>query len=181
MVRKDYSRFMVAGSTRRTTYSVVRIMRSAGFTLIELLVAITIIGILTTVSITAYSQSQKRARDGQRKFDLKTVQAALQQYYSDQNPSVFPVGNYAAITSTLQTAKYLKVIPAEPLVAPQPAYYYQALNVDGTDCASNCQDYLLCANIENSKDLDISPQSTVYPCSKSSGAVAGYNYGVKSQ
>ena len=61
------------------------VKRSRGFTLIELLVVITIIGILSGIGVAAFTSVQKKGRDAQRKSDLSSIQAALEQYYSDHD------------------------------------------------------------------------------------------------
>ena len=53
------------------------------FTLVELLVVITIIGILASIGLTAFSSSQARTRDAKRKSDLKSISSALELFYSD--------------------------------------------------------------------------------------------------
>jgi len=54
-----------------------------GFTLIEILVVISIIGILTTLIMANLNTARERARDAQRKSDLKSIQTALGLYYND--------------------------------------------------------------------------------------------------
>jgi prepilin-type N-terminal cleavage/methylation domain-containing protein len=54
-----------------------------GFTLIELLVTISIIAILATLLIANLNASRARARDAQRKSDLKNISTALRIYYND--------------------------------------------------------------------------------------------------
>jgi len=58
---------------------------SIGFTLIELLIVIAIIAILISIGLASYSRAQAQARDGERKSDLRNIQGALEQYYSDFN------------------------------------------------------------------------------------------------
>ncbi len=70
-----------------------------GFTLIELIVVIAIIGVLATVLIITFNplaQLQK-ARDAQRRSDMKAIQNALEQYYNDHGsyPTV-PCAWYAS-------------------------------------------------------------------------------------
>ncbi len=63
--------------------------KNTGFTLLELLVVIGIIAVIIGMGIVSYSATQKRGRDAKRKADLVAIQAALEQYYS-QNSYVYP-------------------------------------------------------------------------------------------
>lgn len=49
-----------------------------GFTLIELLVTITIIAIMATIGVTAYSTSQASARDGRRRSEVEQIGKAIE-------------------------------------------------------------------------------------------------------
>lgn len=60
-----------------------------GFTLFELLVSISIIAILTALASVAFSGAQKKARDARRMEDIKAIQVAAEQYYS-QNTYLYP-------------------------------------------------------------------------------------------
>jgi len=60
-----------------------------GFTLIELLVVISIIGLLSTIAVVSLGSARAKSRDTKRAADIKQMQTALEQYYSDQ-------GNYPA-------------------------------------------------------------------------------------
>jgi type II secretion system protein G len=51
-----------------------------GFTLIEVMIVIAIIGILSTVVLTASNGARAKARDAQRFADLKSIEAALHLY-----------------------------------------------------------------------------------------------------
>lgn len=68
-----------------------KIKKERGFTLLELLVVIAIIGILVSLGIVSYSGAQKKARDAQRRADLKAVQDGLEQYYADN--TAYPAGD----------------------------------------------------------------------------------------
>jgi len=89
-----------------------------GFTLIELLIAITIIGILATLSITNFIGIKQRARDGKRKSDVSQIQAALEQYRADQGS--YPAdASLSACGSSLKdpdnTITYIRNIPCDPM------------------------------------------------------------------
>ena len=60
-----------------------------GFTLIELLVVIAVIGALSSIVIVTFPAAQKRARDSQRKSDIKQYQAALESY-ANKNNGLYP-------------------------------------------------------------------------------------------
>lgn len=130
---------------------------SKGFTLIEILITIAIISIVFGVVVTSAIQLQKSGRDAKRKSDLRTIQSALQQYYTDNfnypmsngaSPLVLsPGGTFSGSGKT-----YLNSIPKDPNNATP--YLYKALNSSNLDCdntpaANNpCVKYCLYAYLE---------------------------------
>lgn len=68
---------------------------SSGFTLVELLVVIGIITMITALLFPNFMGARQRARDSQRKADLKQIQGAVELYKLDQNPPAYPSGNFA--------------------------------------------------------------------------------------
>src|SRR5512146_841885 len=67
------------------------INRKKGFTLIELMIVMVIMGILAAIGVTAFMSSQTKARDAQRKGNLKAFAGALELYYNDKG--VYPLGD----------------------------------------------------------------------------------------
>lgn len=133
---------------------------SKGFTLIELLIVIVIIGVLTSLLVANFVGVRVRARDAQRKSDLRQMQSALELYRADQ-------GTYPASSSTLSlpencavppsttltyfgnlacTATYMQKVPRDPSTSSYNGgnYYY----------ASSGTTYTLAACLENANDAD---------------------------
>ena len=131
--------------------SIVNRQFQRGFTLIELLVVIVIIGILSALLMANFVGIRQRARDGQRKGDLRQIQSALELYRAD-------VGNYPAKSGKLNAVScpnsgafvngnstYMQKIPCDPLGSTaynSGNYYYN----------SNGASYDLCAGLENTED-----------------------------
>lgn len=114
-----------------------------GFTLIELLVVVSIIGILTTLVAANLNAARSRARDAERKSDLRNVQVALRLYYNDhkfQYPASLNFGS--EWLSDVGNTVYMTKIPQDP--SPGVYYYY----VPGSDFDS----YKLYACLENKSD-----------------------------
>jgi len=60
-------------------------MKKKGFSLIELLIVISIMAILASLALSAFSTARKQARDTQRKSDLTQYKTALESYYTAKN------------------------------------------------------------------------------------------------
>lgn len=116
--------------------------KQQGFTLIELLIVIVIIGILALIIVPGLASGPARARDAQRKSDLRAVKNALETYYNDN--SAYPGGNYAGLATPL-VPDYLQELPDDPKASQDYVY------TPGTGNAS----YVLQATLENAKDPDI--------------------------
>src|SRR5258708_4754033 len=119
-----------------------RLKPSDGFTLIELIIVMVIIGILAVLLLPGLSSGPKRARDSQRKSDLRTVTSALEQYFADNQG--YPTSDYAAISASpgpLLT-NYIKTMPRDPKAGQSYTYTHTAA------CTTTCPDYTLTATLE---------------------------------
>lgn len=101
--------------------------RNSGFTLIELLIVIAILAGLGSILIINFPGAQKRARDTQRKSDIKQYQTALEIYanknngsYPSQGPS-YPITNFCLGTLSITNC------PDDPK-APAVRYLYSAVS-----------------------------------------------------
>src|SRR3954470_5330673 len=116
--------------------------KEQGFTLLELLIVIVIIGILAVLIIPNLTAGPQRARDSQRKSDLRNVKTALETYFNDNN--AYPnVADYAALGTPL-TPTYIKSLPVDPKggTTAAPKYTYAA-TCSGSPAA--CTSYVLTA------------------------------------
>lgn len=133
--------------------------KNKGFTLFELLVSISIIGILTALATVAYSGAQKKARDARRVEDIKLVQTAAEQYYS-QNTYSYPASSATPWTGGGQNI--LDAFPIDPKNDPINGYQYNY-----TGAASS---YCVCAKVEDTKNGN----TTASNCTASIGTTGDY-------
>ncbi len=131
-----------------------------GFTLIELLVVIVIIGILSSLLMANFVGIRQRARDGQRKANLRQIQTALELYRADQGSypgtDLLPACNTNAFIGGTPPVTYMEKIPCDPLGST--SYIYTPGN--------NNAIYELVACLENSNDQD-KDQTTNSACTTS--------------
>lgn len=128
-----------------------------GFTLIELLVVIAIIGGLSALLLPNFMGARERARDAQRKNDLRQIQKALELYKQDQSPPSYPATGFftsnnnscwynggTGASCPSNVAIYMNKIPSDPQDNTK-GYYFT------NDTGLN---YTLCACLENIADSD---------------------------
>lgn len=138
-----------------------------GFSLVELLVVISIIGLVTGVGASFVASIQRNTRDAQRESDLRVVQSALQQFYSDKNfyPNNLTLTGEAALTDCTgqqlpctPSKTYLSNTPQDPVPGTTTPYCYrsQISITNANNCGPNpgegpgtCHFYVLCTTLEN--------------------------------
>lgn len=79
--------------------------KKSAFTIIEMLIVIAIIGILSTLMVTAYSRTTKNATDTKRKANLENVKGAMSMYYSIKGswPLDSALGSWTNLMTELST------------------------------------------------------------------------------
>ncbi|MDP3994355.1 MAG: prepilin-type N-terminal cleavage/methylation domain-containing protein [bacterium] len=114
-----------------------------GFTLIELLVVISIIGILTALVVSNMNAARERARDAQRKSDLKNIKTSLMLYYNtcnaypdDSGGQIKGCGDAKTCATAvscswgspwaMEGTTYMKIMPKDPLDAQ--SYIYDKID-----------------------------------------------------
>ncbi len=110
----------------------IKQLSRSGFTIVELLIVIVVIGILAGLVFVQFNNVQGRARDSERKADIRLIESKLAEYRADN--SAYP----AALSD-------LSDIPAEALAGPKSGetYTYTATATGGGACTTAAKD---CAN-----------------------------------
>lgn len=114
-------------------------IKNKGFTLIELLIVVLIISILAGLLVAVINPSgiRAKARDSQRKADLRKIQSALELYFAE-NRTYPPSAGTGVNAGTLPlTPGYMNNIPSSPN---GPSYRYRA--------GAGNQEYVLAAETE---------------------------------
>ena len=122
-----------------------------GFTLLELLIVIALIGVLASALVLAINPNTQleRARDSQRKSDLRNIQTALELYYEDNKsyPTTISFGQ--------PVLPYMAKAPQDPRSPTYTYRYEQELSGQGYQlyavlerCKSStsCNDRQACNN-----------------------------------
>lgn len=134
-----------------------------GFTLVELLVVIGIMALIMVAIFPNFTGARQRARDNQRKIDVKNIQGALDLYKLDQNPPLYPTSGALGTGLCGQCWSsdsdcgasggnvYMRKLPCDPGGATTPTPYTYTRNA-----ADNLK-YTLTACLENPVDPDRDP------------------------
>jgi len=120
-------------------------MNKSAFTLIELLVVVAVIGVLATVPIIALRGGTSKARDSQRRSDLKQYQVVLETY-ANSHSGFYPSRNSSsgAVVSTLCSDLGLSDCVDDPQGSS--SYRYQTNGSGGGN--SDASAYLIWAQLE---------------------------------
>jgi len=121
----------------------------------ELLIVIALIGILVTMGVASYSTAQVKSRDARRKADMKVIQNAFEQYYSEND------GDYPPDASVESDSAYFPGgFPKDPKPNPYPQY--------DPDYDSTQALYCYCADLETdgsgNADLDCTNVGSCTTC-----------------
>jgi prepilin-type N-terminal cleavage/methylation domain-containing protein len=130
----------------------------SGFTIVELLIVIVVIGILAALVIVTYNGIQQKARDTERKTDIKALQGHFEAYWADNakyptlaqsNDSAFRTANFKG----LDPASFAdpKDSGSQQLCGAATAKCYGfAVTPAGCDnTATDCTNYTLTADLES--------------------------------
>jgi type II secretion system protein G len=138
------------------------LLKKKGFTLIELLIVISIIGLLSSLLLANFQNARARARDAERKNDLRHLKTALRMYYNDNQayPSDDEDGSIASACGAggdenctwgasqfgSDGSVYMSTLPQDPMGNERSYYYEQEDDGEG---------FALYACLENLSDDSI--------------------------
>ena len=113
-----------------------------GFTLIELLIVIAIISVLATLLMVNFVGIRQRARDAQRKSDLRQIQSALEIWRSDNGTYPVAGSDFGACGSSLKSGNtvYIAKIPCDPLNTGKYTYFPSVTSYSLYACLENVND-----------------------------------------
>ncbi len=143
----------------------------SGFTLIELLIAVAIIGVLASVLFANFIGVRQRARDSQRKSDLRQIQAALEFYRSDQgsypDSSSFKTIFYSThcpptSPAVYNATTYMSKPPCDPNKSVYDVSSGDAMTYGDYIYSYSSGSYTLTACIENQNDSDPNISGTAF-------------------
>ena len=124
-----------------------------GFTLVELLIVIAVLGALASVFLLSFPSAQRRARDTQRRTDLKQYQALIE-IFATNNNHTYPAtsGNLTGICPDLNLAGNLCVDDPHNTILYQYAVnaattaYVVWAQLENPDIDGNTEFFIACSN-----------------------------------
>lgn len=158
-------------------------MKQKGFTLIELLVVIAIIGLLSSVVLGSLNSARGKARDARRKADLRSVQNALNFYYSQYGGYPTSAWNNGAATDYIifdsiyqqpNFAQFITQAPHDPLYPNVSCYNAEYVYISDSFRTPGTlgTQYVLYTTLENQSTSNLNPGGggfdnlavNVWPC-----------------
>jgi prepilin-type N-terminal cleavage/methylation domain-containing protein len=132
--------------------------RSSGFTIVELLIVIVVIGILAALVIVTYNGIQQKARDTERKTDVKALQGHLEAYWA--NNAKYPT--LANVNDTTFRSNNFKGLDGSAFADPKNSASQQLCAATAANCygysvtpagcdngaAGDCTNYTVTATLE---------------------------------
>lgn len=136
----------------------ISLKKNRGFTIVELLIVIVVIGILAALVIVTYNGIQQKARDTERKTDIKALQGHFEAYWADNakyptlaqaNDSTFRTNNFKGLD--LASFADPKNPTSQQLCASAAAncYGYAVTPSGCDDSTTDCTNYTLTADLES--------------------------------
>lgn len=138
--------------------------RQAGFTMLELMVVIVIVGMLSALFVSTYTDIQRTQRNQERKRDIQDVYQQLEAYYvvNSKYPTLADMNNAAWIKANMKTLNRESLRDPSGTsytLTDRPAksvYAYQVSSATGVGCnntATPCAHYSLTATFENNAQV----------------------------
>jgi len=132
------------------------LLSEKGFTLVELLVVIAVVASVLAVVFPNFVGARQRARDTQRKNDLKQIQSSMELYKLDQNPPAYPTGGgFLSSCGSCWSSEdncsgniYMRKVPCDPSAGTNSPYLY------ATPSPYDSLKYTISACLENQVDAD---------------------------
>jgi len=105
----------------------MKVKQQKGLTLIEILIVVALLMLVLVAIFKVFNVDINRAKDAQRKSDLRDIKLAFEDYYNDHG--TYPPEEYLADCGGESLKPYLKVVPCDPVTG-EP-YLYMPSPGDG--------------------------------------------------